>query len=213
MILALVFVLNLVISVLNAVGCGKTWNESRAAGGFPHLLNWSAATMSTVGFTWCYLLIIGFVGASVPFEHDDGTTAPYLTLVQVRVFFDLGYLVIIGPLVGSGTAILLNSWRVSWERRTIANCGISVYNTMAHAHNLYSAAEHVPGAYSSVSSFFDSKDKKGQGTVLVLLLLAAFAGVVTTYLIIRSVARSTSTARSLQLQLLEANLSEPRTTR
>jgi hypothetical protein len=204
MVLALVFVLNLFISIVNAVGCGKTWNESRAAGGLPHFLNWMAATMAAVGFTWCYLLIVGVVGASVPVEHDDGTTAPYLDMAQVQALYDLGYLIIIGPLLGSGTVILLNSWRVTWERRTIADCGISVYNTMAHAHNIYSAVSHVPGTYRSVAGFFDSKEKNGKGAVLVLVVLAAFAGIVTTYLIIHAVARSTSKYRSLRLQMLES---------
>lgn len=200
----LLFVLNLAISIVNAIGCGRSWNESRAAGGMPHFLNWCAAIMAAAGFTWCYLLVVGLAGATVPIEHDDGTTAPYLTMAQVEVFFDLGYLVIIGPILGSGIVLLLHSWRVAWESRTIADVGVSSYNMLANGYNIYSAIRQVPDASRSVTSFFNSKDDNGKGLVLLLVVASVFAGVFTTYLIIRIVARNTAKERSCRLQMQEA---------
>lgn len=116
--------INFAISWFNAWSCGKSWVETRAVGGFAHFLNWCGAIMSASGFTWCYLLVFGFMAANVPVtDEETGISAPLLTMEQVGVFFDLGYLVIIGPILGSGIAIMVNSWRYLWQRRSLANGG------------------------------------------------------------------------------------------
>jgi hypothetical protein len=198
----LLFVLNLAISILNAIGCGRSWNETRGSGGLPHFLNWCAAIMSASGFTWCYLLLVGFGGASWPVHHDDGTTSPLLTVEQLQVFFDLGYLVIVFPILGSGLALTLAAWRAAWERRTLANYGVASWDTFAMIYNVQSALHQVPRATGSVFDFFNTKGKDQDKTmVLALVIAAALAGVFTTYLIIRSVAQSTARQRVLDLHM------------
>jgi hypothetical protein len=200
----ILFIINLVISILNAIGCGRSWNETRGSGGLPHFLNWCAAIMSASGFTWCYLLLVGFVGASWTVHHDDGTVATLLTIEQLQDFFDLGYLVIIFPVLGSGLALTLSAWRAAWERRTIGTYGVAAWDTFAMIYNVQSALRHVPRASESVLGFFSAKGSgkdQEKFTVLVLVIATALAGVFTTYFIIRSVARSTAQERALSMQL------------
>ena len=198
--IVLVFILNLVVSTINAWGCGKSWTETRVAGGIPHALNWCGAIMAACGFTWCYLVLIGAFGATVEFEQDDGTMATYLSPEQLEAFANLGYMTIVGPILGSGLAITVHAWRVAWERRTIGSGAIAAYDTFAMVYNFQSAFEHVPEATSQLRGFFSSDDDNGKGKVVLLVVLAALAGVVTTYLIISRTAKSTATNRSLRLQ-------------
>jgi hypothetical protein len=195
----LVWILNFAISWLNAWGCGKSWNETRAAGGGMHLLNWCGAIMSAAGFTWCYLVIAGAVGSVWPVEQDDGTMAPLLSQTALQAFADLGYLIIIGPILGTGIIIMLNSWAEFWRRRTFGSGVVAGWNTFANVSNVYDAVQYVPKASKGVGSFFDS-DSKDKGLVLFLVLGAALGGILTTRAIILSVMRSTAVERSFRYQ-------------
>jgi hypothetical protein len=193
----LLFILNLGISWLNAWGCGKTWNETKSVGGFPHFMNWMGAIMAAVGFTWCYLVVIGLIGPHIPIEQDDGTTEMLMTMEMQKAFFDLGYIAIIIPCIGSGLAITVHSWGVFWRRRTFADGAVAGYNTFAEVHNIYSAVRHLPGAIDNVGDFFRSDDSSdGKGTiVLILAAVAILGGVLTTYFIIKNTAKSTALSR------------------
>lgn len=202
--IVLLWIWNFAISWFNAWACGKTWTESKAAGGMPHFMNWMGAVMSASGFTWCYLLVLGWFGATIPFEQDDGTSAPYLTHETLGVFFDLGYLVVIFPILGSGLAITVHSWGVFWRRRSIGSGATALYNSYAEFHNMAGALQHVPRAWDNVTGFLSggssssSSDSKGKGGLLVVFLAVAavLGGVMTTAAIIRSVSRNTALARS-----------------
>lgn len=150
--------------------------------------------MSASGFTWCYLIILGAFGGSIPFEHEDGTVAPLLTPDAIQAFADLGYLVIIFPILGSGIAITVHSWGVFWRKRNFTNGAVAGWNSFAQVYNVVSALEHVPKAFGGVSDYFGSKDSKGSGkaAVLVLVSLAVIGGVLTTWWIIKSTMRSTA---------------------
>lgn len=52
----LIWFLNVVLSAVNAWGCGKSWTETKHAGGLAHFMNWMGAVMSASGFTWCYTI-------------------------------------------------------------------------------------------------------------------------------------------------------------
>ena len=150
----IVWVLNFVISWINAWGCGKNWTESKHAGGLAHFMNWMGAIMAAAGFTWCYLVIIGLLGTAIPFEHDNGTTAPLLTAVQVQAFGDLGYMVIILPILGSGLAITIQAWSVAWRRRTFGSAAVAGYDTFAMVYNVTSAISTMPKATGRLGDFF-----------------------------------------------------------
>lgn len=199
----LIWLINFCISWLNAWGCGKTWNESKANGGWPHFMNWMAAIMSASGFTWCYLLIIGFFGGMIPFEREiDGkmVDAPLLTFAQIQAFADLGFMVIILPILGSGLAILIHSWGVLWRERTFGSALNAGWNTFAMGHNIYTAAIELPRASKSLSEFFGNDNDSDNGKLIIILLViaCAIAGILTTRAIIKSVAYNTAQKRSFK---------------
>jgi len=205
MMILLLWVLNFGISIFNAWACGKTWTESKHAGGLPRFMNWCGAVMSASGFTWCYLIIIGFFGSVIPIiKNDEGVRETLLTPEQLHVFMDLGYLVVIFPILGSGLAITVHAWGVFWRRRRLADGAVAAYDTFAMIYNISSALRHVPRAGASVFDFFlggsdssSSSDSKGKGLVLLLVILAVAGGILTTRWIILSVAKSTAANRGL----------------
>lgn len=201
----LVWLLNFVISWSNAWGCGKTWIESRHAGGWPHFLNWCGAIMSAAGFTWCYLVILGAIGAQIPIKAEDGTVHMLLSGASAEAFAGLGYLVIIFPILGSGLAITVHSWGVFWRERNFTRGAIAGWNTFADVYNTVAALENVPAAARGVSKFFSrdrNSDSKDRAKLIVALLvaLAAIGGCLTTRAIIRSTARATAFNRRLQYE-------------
>jgi hypothetical protein len=196
--------LNMVISWFNAWGCGKTWAETRAAGGMPHFMNWMGAIMSASGFTWCYTILACVLGAGITHEVD-GKVVPYLGPDAVAAVAGLGYMMVIFPILGSGLAITLHSWGVFWRRRSLGSGAIAGWNTFAQASNLYSAAQDIPRVWDMLGDFFGSKkssssgsDKNGAVLVVVIALFALLAGVLTTYTILTATARSTARERAVK---------------
>ena len=206
--LLLFFILNFGISWLNAWGCGKTWASTHARGGSAHFMNWMGAIMSASGFTWCYLVLVTIAGAAIPIENEEtGLSAPLLSPEMAQAVFDLGYLVIILPVLGSGIAITVASWRQFARSRSLLDGGIAGWNTYAQISNIYSAVEHVPDAFGNVTSFFggsSKSDKKGGLIIVLLVVLAVIGGILTTFAIIRSTARNAVLYESYQRDLKAA---------
>lgn len=201
----LFWVLNFVISWLNAWGCGKSWTETKAYGKGPHFLNWCGAIMSAVGFTWCYMVILAFFGATLPFEHEVHghiVNKPYLDEAALTAFVQLGYLVIVLPLLGSGLAITVHSWSYFWRNRTFGSGGVTAWNTFAMGSNIYSAVVEVPKAARGVWGYFFKGDSDGKVKTLILLLvvLSVCAGVLTTYTILTMTQRATARDRQLKYE-------------
>lgn len=198
--IVLLWLLNFAISWFNAWAVGKTWTETKAVGGPVHFMSWMGAIMSAVGFTWCYTVIIGYGAATIPItDEETGVSAPFLTMEEASVFFDLAYLIYIFPLVGSGMAIMTHSWGVFWRRRSLGSGVTAGWNTYANLHNFYQATQHVPRALDNVGSFFgggggSSSDNKGTAIIL-MVAVAVLGGCLTTYAIVRSTARNTANAR------------------
>lgn len=189
----LVFMLNLAISSFNAWMCGNTWDASRAKGGAAHFMNWMGAIMSASGFTWCYLVILGLLGAILPvslISDDPEATGMILDAASLQAVFDLGYLVIIGPVLGSGLAITVHSWRsLARRRRGVSDYAITGWNTVAQVHNVYTAVRDMPGVVERLSEFFHGRDSDDDGRgrlVLLVVFLAACGGALTTYAIIQA---------------------------
>src|SRR5262245_51930238 len=202
----LIWLLNFVISWVNAWGCGKTWTESKHAGGMPHFINWAAAIMSASGFTWCYLVILGGVGSVIPYETaDDGTTTMLLSGAAAQAFADLGYILVVFPIIGSGLALTVHSWGVFWRERNFVNGATAGWNTFAQVYNTVSALENVPRAARGVGDFFASDDDDAADRlkllVLLLVAIAAIGGCLTTRAILQSTARGTAFARRLRYEV------------
>lgn len=195
--IVLFLVLNFVISIFNAWAVGKSWVETKAVGGFARFMSWMGATMSAVGFSWCYLVILAFAAGPDGFKK--------LPANYVEAMFSLGYLIIIGPCIGSGLAITLQSWAYFWRRRTFGSGAVAGWNTFADVYNIYQAAHYVPTAWDTVKDVLfpkkrsSSDSNSGLAYIAIMLALAAvFGGILTAAAIIRTVAERTASERRLK---------------
>jgi hypothetical protein len=123
----------------------------------------------------------------------------FLDQESLEAFANLGYLVIVGPILGSGLAITLHSWGVFWRRRTFGDAAVTGWNTFAQVYNMVEAVRYVPKAWGGVGDFF-SGDSDKKANVWVLVILAAGAGILTTVLIIRATAKNTARIRGFHYQ-------------
>ncbi len=179
-ILFLLMLLNTGISAWNAYAAGAYITESRVVGGWPRLIVWCGLVMSACGFSWVYLVIITLVAVS----------GGWLTLQEGKILFDLGYLALLLPILGSGLGIWAHSIMVAVRRRKLGDVGIAAWNTYAQAHNTWEAARHAPNALKEVVEFMKSDDAdEAKGKVIALIIglaiLALSMGVITTALIAR----------------------------
>ncbi len=175
---------NFAISIFNAWSVGRSWAETKAAGGLPRFMAWMAAIMSACGFTWVYTITLA-LGV-----HAAG----YLPDKYLNGALSLGYLIIIGPVIGSGLAITAQAWAAAWRRRTIADYGIAAYDTFAQVYNMYEAVTAVPEALRSVTKLFDTDADDAESFLVALAVgivaVGVLGGILTTSMIVRITARS-----------------------
>ena len=176
------FILNLGISIFNAYAVGYSWANTKATGGWPRFIAWCGAIMSACGFTWCYLLVVGLlagVTGILPFEY-------------VQIAFEIGYVIIIIPIIGSGLGIWADSVALAWRRRDMASIGAAGWNTFANVYNIYEATTVLPGIFSNLTSVFEDSDDEDDVFLYLALLVVAFAllgGILTATIIIRRTTR------------------------
>lgn len=178
------FILNFVISWFNAWSVGKCWLESKAAGGFTHFVTWCGAIMSASGFTWCYTILLAIGATHVPYKGHMLLTPRYAGAV-----LELGYLVVILPIAGSGIGILIASWQNFMRSRSLLDGGIAGYNTFANVYNIYNASRAVPMVLRDLGGLL-GKDKDKDSIVYLLVILAALAGAMTTFAIVQASAHA-----------------------
>lgn len=189
----LFLVLNFVISLFNAWSVGRSWVEAKAAGGWARFMSWMGATMAAVGFSWCYLVVFAFAAMATG----------QLSEKHAQAMFELGYLALIIPLIGSGIAITIDSWAYFWRQRSVSSGVVAGFNTLADVYNIYSVAKHAPGAWEHVSEVLFDSDSDEEGSIIartaIFLAVAAVAGgVMTAAAIIRTVAHVKAAERLLQ---------------
>ena len=204
--------LNFVISYFNAWACGKAWPETKHNGGWAHFMNWMGAIMSACGFTWCFLVIIAVGGSAIPYDSHDPKHIVYAVSPEMlRAIFELGYLIIIGPILGSGLAITVDSWAHFYRKRTFGSGALATYNTAAQMYNMYEAASAVPAILKDLGGLFagkssDSSSSDGEGglsgililIVVLVVICALVGGILLTRAIIISTARKSSVERNFQ---------------
>jgi hypothetical protein len=158
------------------------------------------AIMSAMGFTWCYLIILGAVAAHIPMqwfaEEGEVLEGMLLSGASLQAFYDLGYLIIIFPILGSGLAITVHTWRYFARKRhrTVGDYAITGWNTFAQAHNMYVAIREIPGVFRRLSDYFgssssssSSSNSDGKGKIVILLVaIAVCGGILTTYAIVQA---------------------------
>lgn len=196
----LLLILNLAISIFNAIICGRTWNETKYQGGLAHFMNWCGAIMSACGFTNVYAVIIGLIASSIS-TCDNGVCSTLISQKQFDNLLSLQYLLIVFPVIGSGIVITIQSWKIFWERKNLLNGSIAAWDTFATVYNISNAIRYVPEASQNVSSLFDSDDVDKDSIVIYLVLFALLAGCLSTYWIIKSVSKSVVREKCFQYNM------------
>jgi hypothetical protein len=189
------WILNAAISAFNAWACGIGWADSRRLGGWTRLVHWMGAVMSASGFTWCLLTLLATAGSHIPSPWTDG---PLLAPVLADLGLQLGYLVVIGPILGSGLALTVDAWAAFLRHRSAAHGAVAIYDTVAQFHNIYGAAHLLPDiAENAADLLFDGDGddllpRLGLGVVALLVGLVALSlggGVLLTRAILLATAR------------------------
>ncbi len=183
MVVLILIALNFGISWFNAYSVGRSWADSKAIGGWPRFMVWCGAVMSASGFTWCYLVLV-FLSAEA---------LGFLPVKSVRIALELGYAVVILPVLGSGIAIWMDSLTTAWRRRDAASVGVAGWNTFAMAHDTYEAATTLPRIFTDLGGAFSGTDDDAEAMLSALaiqvVVLVLCGGILTTTAIIRSTAR------------------------
>jgi hypothetical protein len=176
-------ILNFVISWWNAYAVGRTWHESKNAGGMARVLAWSGAIMSASGFTFVYAVIMSMIAAA----------SGLIPAKYAQAAMELAYLLVILPIIGSGLAIWADSVAQAYKQRSFASVGVATWNTYAQASNIYNATRDIPSAWSHVSGLLNSDDDEDNSRAVIAVLLIVIAslagGCLTTYAIVRSASR------------------------
>lgn len=183
----LILLVNLVISFLNARSCGRMWAESKAIGGWIHVLTWCGAIQSAIGFTTVWSFFIGTVAYLVG----------YLNSSMISFYSSFLYVLIILPAIGTGILITIESWIQFFREKSLLNLGTAGWNSFAEIYNIYHAVNSFGDAFSIVkdgfSELFDSDSDNDASPILLVILLAVFslfAGIMTTYWIVQRYAAS-----------------------
>jgi hypothetical protein len=170
LLLALVWFLNLAISIFNGVQTGKAWVESKHAGGGRRFMAWCGAIMTAIGFTWCIMIVLGLLAGA--FHWLDAT--------HLELYFSTSYVFLVPPLLFTGYAITINSWANAYRQRTVSEYGVAAYNSFASVYNTYQAVNTFGDAFGKmVDGFFKNSGKNKDGAqlmIVVLLLVVAFGG-------------------------------------
>lgn len=194
------FVINFIISWVNAWSCGRGWAESKRAGGLYHFMNWMGAIMSACGFTWCYLVILTLAGQAIPPSVVYHGHSLHLPDRYATAIFGIGYLMIIVPVIGSGIAITIQSWAYFWKERNFRSGAVAGWNTFADIYNIYEACHAVPEIFGFLKDLWGSEDESPDVKTFIFGLLIAAAvvcvvgGILTTAAIIRTTARNVARA-------------------
>lgn len=159
-------ILNSLISFYNAWAAGRGWTEAKQVGGWVRVVNVSAIVMAACGWTWVILTI----------ETILVVVFNYLGPEEAEAMFNLGYLLIIFPVIGSGFALWAHSLVVAYKRRDAGSIIVAGWNTYAQVHNMVSAAQHVPEAIGSVAKALGKSKSGRQALAIILLVFVALGG-------------------------------------
>jgi hypothetical protein len=183
MLLVFLVILNFAISYFNAWSVGRVWPETRAVGGLSRFMAWTIATMSACGFTWVYSILLAFGLNAVG----------WLPAAYAQGLLEMGYLLIIVPILASGLVMTISSWAYFWRRRTLGSGVVAGWNTFAQVLNTYQAISAVPAAFSHVTRLLKGGDKKASTLMVVAVIFAACGGILTTAAVIRRTAKASAT--------------------
>jgi hypothetical protein len=178
LLLVFIWVLNFGISAYNAVTVGRIRKYNEYISGWMNLLVWSVIIMSAAGFTWCYTIFIAMIAGALG----------YLSPEYVAGALNLGYMIVIFPILASGLIIWTHSIIEAYKRRDMISVGVAGWNTFANLYNWYNAFKYIPQVLGNLTGLFkgggNSKDK-GILIMVILVIVALCMGIITTYSLIK----------------------------
>jgi hypothetical protein len=131
--LSLLLVATFFLCWYTAWGVGRYWTEAKIVGGWMRLVVGAGVVLAAAGFTWVYLTLLTALAVGVKF----------LTVEQAQFMFNLGYIAIGGPLLGSAAAIWNHTRILAFRRRVLGNAGYSAYSQLANAETIWWAASNA----------------------------------------------------------------------
>ncbi len=140
--------------------------EAKEAGGFIRVVNLSALVMAACGWTWVILAI----------ETILVVVLGYFEPEEAEVMFNLGYILIIFPVIGSGFSLWGHSLLVAYKRRRMGDMVVAGWNTFAQVHNVVSVTRHLPEAISSVVEGLGKSKSGRKALAIILLVIVALGG-------------------------------------
>ncbi len=188
-----ILLLNVLISILNCYVVGSTWKDAVTMGTWFHrAVLRSAVVQSGVGFSMPILLLLAFGTAA----YSTAGTEPIMTQAEAKEFlqviFNLWYVAVILPIIGTGFIIWAHSLREAYRRRDFVSIAAAGWNSYAQISNTLSAVNNLGGAMSNVGEFFGKAmsgkgDGKGKFAILVLLVvvIALIAGFMIAFGLVR----------------------------
>jgi hypothetical protein len=194
---------NFGISWLNCWFVGKSWAESKVIGGWTRVVTLAAAVMGACGFIWCNLLVLGYIASThvavLPVKYQLNDT--YLELL-----WNMGYALVIFPILGSGLMIWVDSVKQAYKNRDGVSIGVAGYNTFAMAYDTWNAAKFLPTVFEKIGKTIKDTDNAQTKAMLfcvyVVLGLSVGLGLATAYFIIHSTA--VKVAQDAKIAALEA---------
>jgi len=164
--LILILILNFAVSWWNCYAAGGMWAESKALGGFPRVLAWSAVIQAGIGFSSVFGFAFGYV------VYLAGYMPPKVATGAVSLW----YLLVIVPAVGTGLAITVHSWIIAFRERSLLNMGTAAYNTVVQLHNMYGMIDGIGKAFSGIGELVEDADRDSMPLILAVLLVGFALG-------------------------------------
>ena len=75
-----------------------------------------------------------------------------------ELLFNIGYAIVIFPILGSGMGIWLDSIKEAIKRKDGISIGVAGYNTFAQGYNTYEAAKFLPTVFKHIGATIEDTD-------------------------------------------------------
>lgn len=195
-----ILLLNVLISTWNCYAVGTAWKDTMAMGGwFNKMVLWSAVIQSGVGFSMPILIALSWGTVQYLTSGTLPEMSPEEGAAFMQAIFNLWYVAIIFPILGSGLAIWAHSLRMAYRRRDFASIASAGWNTFAQVHNMLSAINNLGGAFGNIGEFF-GKALSGKGDAraklvilaVILVIVSLVAGFMITFALVRYFANKTT---------------------
>lgn len=186
----LFFIINIVISVINAVSVGRNWTKVKSTRGMVKWSAYSVFTMSVLGFTQTYMIILLFLSPHIlPLFGIYGMSQ----YVVQMLFVDISFILIGMAVIPTGLLMWYQSALHFWKRKNFGNGATLAWNTFAQARNTVAVARGIPQSMRRIRENLSKQLESKNGVVIAIALISVavivLGGYFTTLAIVKKVDR------------------------